>query len=323
MLPRTMSILLSLALVAAHAPAALAQAYPSKSVRIVVPFPPGGTADIFTRVIAQKMTEAWGQTVLVENRPGAGTVIGTQFVARSPGDGYTLLVMANSFTIGPSVRANLPYDALKDFAPVTELVYSPNVVAVNPSVPARTLQELIALARAQPGKLSYATVGPAATQHVAGEMLKQAAKIDLIYVPFPGGAPSVAAVVGGHVNIVIANISEVMPHIEAGRLRALAITSRERDPTLKSVPTVMESGIKDYEVITWFGVVAPAGTPPDVVAKINAEMARVLKLPDVREKLTQQGLYPIGSSPEQLGARIRSEIARYAVVVKEAGIKAD
>ena len=300
-----------------------AQNFPVKPVRIIVPFPAGGSADFFSRLIGQKLSESWGQQVIVDNRPGAATVIGTQFVARSPADGYTLLVMANSFTINSSMRSNLPYDSSKDFAPVTQLVTSSNVIVVHPSVPAKTFAEFLALARAKPGMLNFSAVGPGGTQHIAGELLKSAAKIDMGYVPFAGGAPAVLAVLGGHVGVCIANVQEVATHVEAGKLRALAVTSRERDPAMKNVPTVAESGYPDYAVSTWWGLLAPAGTPADVVAKISAEIGRVLKLPDVSAKLTSQSLYPAPSTPAQFDAHIKSETARYAKIVKEAGIKAD
>jgi tripartite-type tricarboxylate transporter receptor subunit TctC len=300
-----------------------AQTFPTRPVRIVVPFPPGGSADFLSRVIAQKLSESWTLPVIVENRPGATTVIGTQVVARAPTDGYTLLVMANSFTINSILRTNLPYDITKDFAPVSLLVNSSNVIATHPSVPAKSLAELLALARAQPGKLTYAALGPGGGQHVVGEMLKLAAKVDMIYVPYAGGAPAVLSVAGGHVSVVIANISEVTAQIEARKLRALAVTSRDRDPTLKAVPTVSESGIRNFEALAWWGIVAPAGTPADVISKINTEVARVLKLPDVRAKLTEQSLYPVGSTPAQFDTHIRAETARYSKVVKEAGIKVD
>ena len=300
-----------------------AQNFPVKPVRIVVPFPAGGSADFFSRLIGQKLSESWGQQVIVDNRPGAATVVGTQFVARSPADGYTVLVIGGSFTINASIRSNLPYDNNKDFAPVTQLVTSSNVIVVHPSVPAKTFAEFLALARAKPGMLNFSAVGPGGTQHIAGELLKSAAKIDMGYVPFAGGAPAVLAVLGGHVGVCIANVQEVATHVEAGKLRALAVTSRERDPAMKNVPTVAESGYPDYAVSTWWGLLAPAGTPADVVAKISAEIGRVLKLPDVSAKLTSQSLYPAPSTPAQFDAHIKSETARYAKIVKEAGIKAD
>jgi tripartite-type tricarboxylate transporter receptor subunit TctC len=302
---------------------AAAQNFPAKPVRIVVPFSAGGSADFFARLIGQKLGEIWSQQVIIDNRPGASTVIGSQFVARAPADGYTILVMANSFTINPSLRSNLPYDNNKDFAPVTQLVTSSNVIVVHPSVPAKTLAEFVALARARPGSLNYSAVGPGTTQHVAAEMFKIAAKIDMAYVPFAGGAPAVLAILGGHVGVCVANVQEVVTHVEAGKLRALAVTSKERDPALKNVPTAVESGYPDYVVITWWGFSAPGGTPADVVAKISADSARVLKLPDTSAKLIAQGLYPAPSTPAQFDAHIRAETARYAKIVKEAGIKAD
>ena len=300
-----------------------AQSFPVKPVRIVVPFPAGGSADFFSRMIGQKLSEIWNQQVIVDNRPGAATVIGTQFVARSPADGYTILVMANSFTINASLRSNLPYDNSRDFAPVTQIVTSPNVIVVHPSVPAKTFAEFLALARARPGTLTFSAVGPGATQHVAGEMLKSAAKIDMTYVPFAGGAPAVLAVLGGHVSVCIANIQEVSAHVDAGKLRALAVTSRERDPAMKNVPTVAESGLPDYAVLTWWGFVVPAGTPAEVVNRISADTARMLKLPEISAKLLAQGLYPAPSTPAQFDAHIKAETARYARIVKEAGIKSD
>ena len=297
--------------------------FPSKPVHIVVPFTAGGSADFFARLIGQRLAEVWNQQVVVDNRPGASTVIGTQFVARSPADGHTILVMANSFTINPSLRATLPYDNNKDFAPITQLVTSSNVIVVHPSVPAKTLAEFVALARAKPGSLNYSAVGPGTTQHVAAEMFKLAAKIDMAYVPFAGGAPAVLAVLGGHVGVSVANVQEVVTHVEAGKLRALVVTSRERDPALKNVPTALESGFPDYVVTTWWGFVAPGGTPADVVAKISSDTGRVLKMPDISAKLVAQGLYAAPSTPSQFEAHIHAETARYAKIVKEAGIKAE
>jgi tripartite-type tricarboxylate transporter receptor subunit TctC len=305
------------------APSVLAQTYPTKPVRIVVPFTPGGTADFLARLLGQKFSESWGQQVVVDNRAGGGTVIGTEIVARAPADGHTLLVMANSFAINPGVRSSLPYDTLKDFAPVTLLVGSPQVLVVHPAVPARTFGEFLALARSQPGQTSYATVGPGTTQHIAGEMLWSAAKVQLVYAPYSGGAPAVNALLGGHVNSVIANYSEVAQQIEAGKIRPLAVSSRERVDALKDVPTIAESGFRDFEAIAWFGLVAPGATPREVIGRINTEALRALKLPDVREKIIAQGMYPVGNAPEQFAAHIRSEMAKYAKVVKEAGIKAD
>lgn len=303
--------------------AAMAQGFPSKPVHIVVPFSPGGTADLLARLIGQKMSDALGQQVLVDNRPGAGTVIGTEFVARAPADGHTLLLMANSFTINPGVRAKLPYDPIKDFAPITMLVNSPQVLVVSSVLQVKSLAEFIALVRSRPGQFSLATVGPATTQHIASEMLKSVMKLEMIYAPYPGGTPAVNALLGGHVNAVLANYSEVAQHILSGKIRAIAVTSRERMDTLKDVPTVSESGFADFEAAAWFGLVATGGSPPAAIARLNAEANKALKAPDVRDKLIAQGMYPVGTTPEQFDAHIRAEIAKYAKVIKEADIKVD
>jgi tripartite-type tricarboxylate transporter receptor subunit TctC len=320
MRPNLKAVLLILLI--AIAPLALAQGFPSKPVTVVVPFPPGGSADFLVRVLADPLGERWGKPLLVANRPGAGTVIGTESAAKSPADGHTLLVNAASFVINPAVRASLPYDIIKDFAPVTLLVYSPQVFAVNASSPVKTLQDLLAMARAQPGKLSYATVGPATTQHVLGEQFKLEAKLDVIYAPYPGGAPAVTALLGNHVDYVIANYNEVATQLAAGKLRALATASRGRIEQLKAIPTLIESGI-DIETVVWFGIVAPAGTPKSALDKLQTDMAAALKLPNVREKLIAQGMFPVGSTPEDFAAHIRVQKAQYAKVIKQAGIKAD
>jgi len=304
------------------APLAPAQGFPSKPVTVVVPFPPGGSADFLVRVLADPLAERWGKPLLVANRPGAGTVIGTESAAKAPADGHTLLVNAASFVINPAVRASLPYDIIKDFAPVTLLVYSPQVFVVNAASPVKTLQDLLATARAKPGQLSYATVGPATTQHVLGEQFKLEAKLDLIYAPYPGGAPAVTALLGNHVDLVIANYNEVATQLAAGKLRALATASRGRIEQLKDIPTLIESGI-DIETSVWFGIVAPAGTPKDAIAKLQTDMAAALRLPSVREKLAAQGMFPVGSTPEDFATHVRVQKDQYAKVIKQAGIKAD
>jgi tripartite-type tricarboxylate transporter receptor subunit TctC len=304
------------------APLALAQGFPYKPVTVVVPFPPGGSADFLVRVLADPLAERWGKPLLVANRPGAGTIIGTETVAKAPADGHTLLVNAASFVINAAVRPNLPYDIIKDFAPVTLLVYSPQVFAVNSSSAAKTLKDLLAMARAKPGQLSYATVGPATTQHVLGEQFKMEAKIHVIYAPYPGGAPAVTALLGSHVDFVIANYNEVATQLAAGKLRAIATASRERIEQLKDVPTLIESGI-DIETVVWFGIVAPAGTPKNAIAKLQTDLAAALKLPNVRDKLIAQGMFPVGSTPEDFAKHILAAKEQYARVIKQAGIKAD
>jgi tripartite-type tricarboxylate transporter receptor subunit TctC len=322
-----MRVWLRLALIGALsvfcAAAAMAQNFPSKALRIVVPFSAGGTADVQARLIAPKLSDALGQQVLVENRPGGGTVIATEIVARAPADGHTMLLLGNSFTINPSVHAKLPYDPIKDFLPVVMLVRSPQVLVVGPALQVKSLSEFIALVKSQPGKFSLASVGPATTQHIGSEMLKSALKLEMIYAPYPGGAPAVTALIGGHVDAVLANYSEVAQQVSGGKIRAIAVTSRERLDMLKDVPTVAESGYPDFEVAAWFGMVVTGGSPPAAVARLNAEVNNALKAPDVRDKLLAQGLYPAGGTPEQFGAHLRAEMAKYAKVIKEAGIKVD
>ena len=300
---------------------AFAQAVP-KSTRLVVPFPPGGTADIIARLIAQQVGAATGQSVLVENRPGAGTIIATEFVARSNPDGTTLLVMANSFVINPSVRATLPYDPFS-FEPVCLLVNSPQVLVVNADSPYKTLASFVTAAKARPGELNYAAVGPATTQHIAGEMFKRAAQINLTYVPYAGGAPAVNAILGGHVTAVLANYNEVMEQISANKLRALAVATRERIAALSDVPTMNESGYKNAEATAWFGLMAPPKTPKETLAAQIAQFKSALMAPDVRSKLTAQGLYPAAACGADFEAHIKQQYESYARVIKEANIKVE
>jgi tripartite-type tricarboxylate transporter receptor subunit TctC len=300
-----------------------AQGYPAKPVHIVVPFPAGGTADLLARTVGDALGELWAKPVVVENRPGAGSILATQFVQRAPADGYTLLMMAPSFVVNPMLNSDARYDAARDFVPVALLVTSPLVLAVNPSLPASSLRELIELVRASPGKLSFATVGPATTQQMIGEMLKIEANIDWVYVPYPGGAPSVTALLGNHVTAVIANYSEVSSQLAGGKLRALAVGSRERLDALKDVPTLSELGFESVDGTIWFGVVAPAGTPRDVVLRLQSDLARVIKIPAVRDKLVAQSLYPSDLDPERFGAFLGAQAQKYATIIRRAGIKAN
>ena len=299
------------------------QAFPSKPIRLVVPFPAGGAMDSIARTLVQPLSRAFGQNVIVDNRPGGGTVIATEMVARSPADGHTLLLMANSYTINPAVRSKLPYDAVKDFAGVSRLATVPVIFSVHPSVPARTFKELIALARARPGELTYATPGPGTTQHLIGEMLKTAARIDITHVPYQGGAPATMAVMGGHTSVLVINVTESAPHILAGKLRALAVTSLERSGDFKDVPTVAESGFPGFEAITWFGAVVPAATPREAVNRLNADIVRALQLPEVRDALARLGLSAAGMSPGEFDAFIRAELRRNEKLAKEANLRID
>jgi tripartite-type tricarboxylate transporter receptor subunit TctC len=300
-----------------------AQTFPSKPVRLVVPFPAGGALDTIARILVPPLSRALGQNVIVDNRPGGGTVIATEMVARSPADGHTLLLMANSFTINPAVRSKLPYDALRDFAGVSRLATVPVIFSVHPSVPAKTFKELIALARARPGELTYATAGPGTNQHLIGEMLKSMAGIDINHVPYQGGAPATMAVMGGHTSVLIINVTESGPHIQAGKLRALAVTSLERSVDFKEVPTVAESGFPGFEAITWFGAVAPAATPRDAINRLNADIVRALQLPEVRNGLGKLGLSAAGTSAEEFDAFIRSELRRNEKVARASNLRID
>ena len=299
-----------------------AQGVTGKTVRIVVPFPPGGSADILARLLGQQMTLANNQAILIENRPGAGTVIASEFVSRAAPDGTTLLLNANSFVINPHLRPNLSYDPLTSFEPVCLLVTSPQVIVVNSSSPFRTLAELLSAAKSKPGELSLATVGPATTQHIAGEQFKRVARINLTYVPYTGGAPAVNALLGGHVTTVLANYSEVVEQIKAGKLRALAATSRERIEPLPDVPTLVESGY-DVDATVWFGLVAPARTPNEVILQLAGMLKAALQAPDVKSKLVIQGLYPVGACGAEYGTHIRKQYEIYGRIIREANIKGE
>ena len=295
--------------------------FPSKPVRIVVPFPAGGSADSMTRVVGQFLAKRWGQSVLVDNRPGGGTVIAGALVAKAPADGYTLIIIANSLTINAKLRTTMPYDGLKAFDGVAQLVQSPQVIAVNSASPYKTLGELIQAAKANPGTLSYSTVGPATTQHIAGESFKRITGTDFTYAAFTGGALAANAVMGNHVTMVLTNLNEVAPMLESGKLRPLAVTTRERLDALKQVPTAMELGIKDYEAVAWFAVATPAGTPKDVTQKIADDLQAALNDPEVRQKLNTAGLYPSYMGPEALSAHIQNEYQRYSKIIDDARIK--
>jgi len=315
--------LLALAAASAVAGRAAAQAFPSRPVKIVVPFPPGGTADVQARLVSDFMGRSLGQPVVIENKPGGGTIIGSAQVAKSPPDGHTLLLMANSFVINAKLHAaTLPYEGIKAFEPVACLTNSPQLIAVNAASPYKTFGEWLAAARARPEALSYATVGPATTQHIAGEMLQRAAGIRLIYTPFAGGAPAVNAVLAGHVDTVLANVSELQGFLEAGKMRALAVTTPQRLDTLKQVPTVAESGLPGYEAAAWFGLCAPAGTPKPSVEKLAQVATGALADPEIRKRLVGVGLEPYSMGPAQFAAHIADQFARYSKVIDEAGIKA-
>ena len=313
---------LALCLAAAW-PAGAQQPYPSKPIRIVVPYPPGGFNDTLGRTLAEKFQKAWGQTVLVDNKPGANTVIGTDAVAKAAPDGYTLLVVAFPFAVTPSLIRNLPYDTLRDFAPVALCAQSPNILVVNPELPVKSVGELIALARAKPDGLSYASTGNGSSNHISMELFKTLAGVRLVHVPYKGSAPAVVDLLGGQVQVMFDNAPNVMPQVRAGKLRALAQSGATRSAVAPDLPTVAEAGVPGYEVTVWFGLVAPAGTPREVVDKLNAEVLKILAMPDVRERFLALGVEPLGSTPEAFGTHIRAQMDKWAKVVRDAGVKAE
>jgi tripartite-type tricarboxylate transporter receptor subunit TctC len=294
----------------------------ARTIRIVVPFPPGGSADILARLLGEQISKAQGPSVLVENRPGAGASLAYEAVARAAPDGNTLVINGNSLVINPNLR-KVNYDPLTSFEPVCYLLSSPQVIVVNSASPYRTLGDLIAAARAKPGELSMAGVGPGGTQHIGIELFKRVAKVDLIYVPYSGGAPAINALLGEHVTSVLQNYSEVVEQVKAGKLRALAVTTTKRIEPLPGVPTVAELGFKDYDVEVWFGVVAPAKTPKEAVTQLSGWFTAAMQAPDVKPKLLNLGLYPVGLCGADFGAHIRSQYEEYGRIIREANIKAE
>ena len=304
-------------------PFAFAEGYPSKPIRIVVPYTPGGFNDTLARTLGQKLSEKWGQSVVVDNRPGGGTTIGTSLAAKAPADGYTLLIVSFAFGVNPSLYAQLPYDTQRDFAPVVLAAGTPNILVVNPQLPVNSVQELIALAKSKPGKLNYATAGNGSSNHLSMEMVKSMAGVDIVHVPYKGSAPAVTDLIGGQVDVMFDNVPNVLQHVKAGRLRALAVSSRERSPFMPDLPTVAEAGLPGFDVSVWFGVVAPSGTPRAVVSQLNVEINRILKLPEVVELFHKQGVEPLGGTPDTFAAFLRDQTTKWAKVVKQSGAKAE
>ena len=303
------------------ATSALAQTYPSKPIRVVVPFPPGGGTDIVARTVTPKMAEILGQSFIVENRAGAGGNIGTEAVAKSPADGYTLLVASASTAINTTLYPNLPWDPTRDFAPVVLMVVNNHLLAAHPSVPAKNVQELLALARAKPGSITYASYGPGSSAHLTGELFKLMAHVDLLHVPYKGAAPAVNDLLGGQVNIMFADVAALLPHIKSGKLKALGIASAKRFEGLPDVPTIAESGVGGFEAGGFLGLVAPAGTPQAVINTLNAAAQKSLALPDVHERLMALASPPVGGTPEQFGQYLKREIDKWARVIRAANIK--
>lgn len=309
---------------AASAIAAPADTYPGKAIRLIVPFPPGGPADVLARVVGQKLGTAWGQTVVIDNHPGAGGNIGMELGKSAAPDGYTLvLAPTGNLTVNPSLYAKLQYDPIRDFAPVTQLASVPNILVVSSSVPANSVKELIALAKAKPGELNFASPGDGSIAHLAGEMFKTMAGVNMVHIPFNGMAPAMNNVLSGQVQVFFAGITTAMPQVKAGKLKALAVASPQHVATLPQLPTVAESGLPGFAAVSWYGVVAPAGTPPDIVNKLNREIVKILRLPDVREALAAQGAEIIGNTPEEFASVIKSETAAWATVVRTSGAHVD
>ncbi len=301
---------------------AAAQVYPLKPVRLVVPFPAGGNTDIYARPIAQKLGDLLGQQVLVENRPGAGGSIGGEIVAKAVPDGYTLIAGTTStFGIGPNLYRKLPYDPVRDFAPVILGALAQNMLIVHPSVPARSVKELVALARAHPGKLNFASAGNGTSSHVAGELFKSLGKVDMTHVPYKGTGLAMIDLLSGQVDMIFDSLGTALPQVKAGKLRALAVNGARRFELMPELPTVSESGVPGYEVSSWFAIFAPAGTPGEVIARLNAELNRVLQMPDIRAAWALQGAEVGGGPPERLAAHVRSELAKWGKVVREANIR--
>ena len=305
---------------------ALAQAasYPNRPIRIVVPFPVGGIADTFSRTIGIKLTEVWGQPVVVENKTGAGGNIGAELVAKSAPDGYTL-VMGNigSHAVNVSLFKNIPFDPIKDFVPIAHVLDAEGLLVVNPSVNANSVREILEMARAQPGKLSYASGGLGTTSHLAGELFKSTAKVDIVHVPYKGNSPAITDLLGGQTQMSFATMPTVLPHVKAGKLRAIASIGLARTVALPDVPTVAESGLPGFEVSNWIGLFAPVGTPPEIVAKLNAEVQKIMRSPDVQKRLEAEGARFIPTTPEQFAAFQKDELVKWAKIIKDANIKAE
>jgi len=302
---------------------AWAQDWPAKPVRFIVPYPPGGGTDVIARIVQNRLSEALGQAIVIENRGGAGGAVGTEAAARSAPDGYTFLFTLSSHTINPLLY-KLNFDVERDFTPVSLIVSVPQLIATQPDAPIKSMQDVVAMAKAHPGSLNFASVGNGTPAHIAGELLKLRTGIDIVHIPYKGGGPAIADTLGGQVSMAIVSMPAAMGHVRAGKLRALAVTTLRRNPGAPEIPTVAEAlNIPDYEVDSWYAMFAPAKTPPEIVARMQKEIARAVQLPDVKPKLLEQGADPVGSTPEELDRVVKSELRRWAEVIREAKIKLD
>jgi tripartite-type tricarboxylate transporter receptor subunit TctC len=303
---------------------AAAQTYPAKPVRMIVPYPPGGGNDTFGRLFAAKLGERTGQPFLVENRPGAGTMIGTEAAAKSAPDGYTILLSSiATHALSPNLYSRVPYDPIKDFAPITLLGIAPTVLVINQDLPAKTLQELISLAKSKPGALAYASGGNGTPPHINAEVFKAVAGVDLLHVAYKGGGPALTDLMAGRVHVMLDTAASAMPHVRGGKLRALALSAPKRSAEYPDLPTFAEAGLPQYETNAWYSMHAPAGTPPDIVRRLNTELVAILKDPDIVARFKQLSTDPVGNSPEEFGAFVRAELDKYARIIKAAGIKLD
>jgi tripartite-type tricarboxylate transporter receptor subunit TctC len=302
---------------------AAGQSYPAKPIRWIAPFPPGGPVDLLARTVGQKLSEAWSQPVIVENRAGAAGNLGVEAAAKAPPDGYTLVIVpTGNIVVNPTLFPKLGYKQ-SDLAPVTMLATVENALVVHPSLPASSMSELVAHAKANPGKLTFASPGAGAQAHLAGELLKLTAGIDMVHVPYKGIGPALNDLLGGQVSMMFSQLSSALPHVRSGKLRAIGMASLKRSPVMPELPTIAEQGFPGFEAVSWYALMVPAGTPHEVVAKLHAETSRILKLPEVRDKLAGLGAEPVGNSPQELAATIRSESARWSEVIRRQGIKAD
>lgn len=300
-----------------------AATYPSKPIRLIVPFAAAGGTDLTARAIASKLTEAWGQAVIVDNRPGANGTIGVDIAAKAPPDGYTLTMISSSHSVNVSLYKNLPYDLVRDLSPITQATTQPYALVVNPKLPVKSVAELIALAKAKPGTLNYGSSGIGGLSHLSGALFASLAKIDIAHVPYKGGAPAMTDVITGNIDMLFSTILQSHAHIEAGQLRPLAVTTAKRSQAAPQLPTMQEAGVPGFEVAGWYGVMAPAHTPPAIIAKLNKEIVRILHMPDVAKNLAIDGSEPVGSTPEEFKAHIAKEVAKWRKLITEANIKAE
>ena len=301
----------------------MAQDYPAKPIRFIIPLAPGGGGDILARSIAQKLNEKWGQPVIVDNRPGGGGVIGTEVVAKAPADGYTILMIATNHTVNPSLIPKLPYDVIADFAPVTQLTASPNILVLHPSLPAASLKELIALARQRPGQLNYSSAGNGTAGHLAAELMKMMAKIDVVHVPYKAAPQALSDLVSGQIQLQFSNLMTALPHVKNGRLRGIAVTTLQRSPAIPELPTMDQAGLRGYRVDQTYGVVAPGRTPAPIVAKLNSEIVNILKSPDIGQRMSAEGAMLVGNTPQEYLEYLKAELQKWTRVVKEVGIRLD